>query len=153
MKRLITPMIMLLCFVSFAQRGGKMMQEKIKAQKVAYITDQLKLTADEAQNFWPVYNAFEDKMHQLRRTDMRKIRESMRAGDLSENDAQSILDDYMALEDKMHNAKKQLAKDLRSVLPAKKIIKLKAAEDSFNRMLMDRLKERRQNDKLKRNFP
>lgn len=152
MKRLITPLLLLVCFVSFAQGGGRMMQEKIKAQKVAYITEQLNLTAEEAQNFWPIYNAFEDKMHQMRRNDMRKLRESMKDGELSENEAQKILDDFLALEDKMHSAKKQLAKDLRKVIPAKKIIKLKAAEDGFNRMLMDKLKERRQN-RMKRNFP
>lgn len=152
MKRLITPILLLVCFVSFAQGGGRMTQEKIKAQKVAYITEQLNLTSSEAQKFWPIYNAFDDKMHQIRRIDMRKMRESMKDNNLAENDAQKALDDYLALEDKMHEAKKQLVKDLRKVIPAKKVIKLKAAEDGFNRMLMNQLKERRQN-RMKRNKP
>lgn len=32
--------------------------EKIEALKVAYITQSLSLTAEEAQKFWPVYNSY-----------------------------------------------------------------------------------------------
>ena len=153
MKRLITPILLLACFVSFAQRGGKMMQEKIKAQKVAYITEQLSLTPTEAEKFWPIYNIFDETMHQLRRKDMRDLRERMRSENVSESDAKQIIEDYLAIEELEHQAEIKLLKDLSSVIPAKKIIKLKSAEDSFNRMLMKRLRERGQSDKMKRNFP
>ena len=40
---------------------------------MAYITEQLKLTTDEAQKFWPIYNTFDDKQFEIRHHKMRKI--------------------------------------------------------------------------------
>ena len=41
----------------------------------------------------------------------------------------------------MHEAKVKLVNDLKSAIPARKIIKLKSVEDAFNRRLLDRLKK------------
>ena len=51
----------------FAQGGQrkKMLKDKIEAQKIAYITNELSLTATEAQQFWPIYNEFSDKNEEL----------------------------------------------------------------------------------------
>ncbi|WP_347925300.1 sensor of ECF-type sigma factor [Pontimicrobium sp. SW4] len=142
-KRIIIPFFFfLICLSSFAQGGRKEIQEKIKAQKVAFITDKLDLTSNEAQKFWPVYNAFEDKTNQIRRSELYKIRSAMKKENLTEKEAQDILDKFMAVEDKMHNAKQQLIKDLKKVIPAQKIIKLKSAEDAFNRKLMESYRKR-----------
>ena len=151
MKRLIIPFILMLFCTSIAAQKGKM-HERIKAQKVAYITEQLNLTSDEAEKFWPIYNAFDEKMHEYRRKEMRELRERMRNENISESEANKLIDDYLALEGKEHKAELLMFKDLRKILPAKKIVKLKTAEDSFNRMLMDRLKERRQNG-MRKNIP
>ncbi len=37
-------------------------QDRIKALYVAYVTEQLKLTPDEAQKFWPVHTQFENDL-------------------------------------------------------------------------------------------
>ena len=59
MKRLIPILVLLIGLSGYAQRDGRM-NERIKAQKVAFITEKLSLTAEEAQQFWPIYNAFEE---------------------------------------------------------------------------------------------
>ena len=55
--------------ISFSQgrRGGANQEnrEKIKAQKVAFITSKLELNADEAQLFWPVYNEYQKKLEDI----------------------------------------------------------------------------------------
>ena len=146
MKQIFILIICLSLFnLGFSQMRGGKMQERIKAQKVAFITEKLNLTSEEAQQFWPIYNDFDKRTNKLKRQDLRKIREGMRKGDLSDAEANKLLDQFMAVEEKLHNAKKQLMSDLKGVLPSKKIIALKAAEDSFNRRLMEMLKERRQN--------
>ena len=40
----------------------------IKALKVAHITEKLDLTEKEAQQFWPIYNAYDEKMGTLKQT-------------------------------------------------------------------------------------
>jgi len=150
MKRILTLIICLSLFnIGFSQKRGNM-HERVKAQKVAFITEKLSLTTEEAQQFWPIYNDFDEKTHDLKRQDLRKIREGMRKDNLSDSEANDLLEQFMAVEDKLHKAKKQLVNDLKGVLPSKKIIALKAAEDAFNRRLMEILKERRQNGKKNR---
>ena len=145
MKRLIIPLLLfMLCFSSYAQNSRKEMQDKIKAQKVAFITEKLSLTPQEAQNFWPVYNTFEEATNKIRRSELYKIRSAMKNENLSEKEAHDIIDQFMAIENKMHNVKQQLIKDLKKVIPPQKILKLKAAEDDFNRNLMKTLRDRRQ---------
>ena len=39
--------------------------QRLKAQKVAFITNRLELTSNEAQLFWPVYNDFFKKKEEL----------------------------------------------------------------------------------------
>ncbi len=145
MKKIILPVLLLMFFFSsWAQPGGKEMQERIKAQKVAFITERLNLTPDEAQLFWPIYNQFEDKTNAIRQNDLREVRQAMRRGNLSDNEAQQLLDQFMAVEDKLHAAKKQLVKDLGKAIPPQKIIQLKSAEDAFNQKILEMLQKRRE---------
>ncbi|HEY8396824.1 MAG TPA: hypothetical protein VIK80_02720 [Flavihumibacter sp.] len=45
------------------ERGGR---ERLEALKIAYLTKELNLTAEEAQKFWPVYNQYIAEMRKLR---------------------------------------------------------------------------------------
>ena len=137
-------MLFILCFSSFAQSGGKDWRQQIKAQKVAFITEQLSLTPQEAQKFWPIYNKFEDNLNQIRRNDERTIRDAMKKEDLTQKEAQDIINQFLAVEEKIHIAKQQLIKDLGKVITPQKIIKLKIAEDAFNRKLMETYRQRRE---------
>ncbi|VAV84791.1 hypothetical protein MNBD_BACTEROID02-477 [hydrothermal vent metagenome] len=151
MKRLIIPILTLfICFNAYSQRDGKM-QERIKAQKVAFITERLDLSSKEAQKFWPIYNAFEDKVTKMRRNDLREVRQAMQKRNLSDSEAQQVLDQFMNVEEQLFEAKKQLVKDLRNVIPPQKIIQLKAAEDAFNKKLMKMLQQRREKMQNMRN--
>lgn len=42
-------------------------QNSIQALKVAFITKDLFLTADEAQKFWPVYNSYTEELKKVRK--------------------------------------------------------------------------------------
>ena len=64
-KLIILSLLCFLTFTAFAQHDEK--RERVKALKIAFITEQLNLTETEAQKFWPIYNAFEDNNNKLRR--------------------------------------------------------------------------------------
>ncbi len=140
MKKLILILALIICANSFAQPSGKM-QERIKAQKVAFITEKLSLTTEEAQGFWPIYNAFEAKLEALRKGDLRDVKMKMREGNVSDAEANTLLSKIMNAETEMHNSKMKLMNDLKKVISAEKIIRLKAAEDAFNKKLLERLRE------------
>ena len=144
--KILFPIIFLLvASLSFSQ-GFKEKREKVKALKVAYITEQLELTTDEAQKFWPISNAFDDKQGELRHEKMKSILDRFKPGNvekLSEKDASNSLIQMEKIEEDLFNLKKKFIKDLQSVISAKKIIKLKKAEEDFNRELLKQMREKR----------
>jgi hypothetical protein len=141
MKRLIPIVIMLISISTFAQNRGKM-KERIKAQKIAFITEKLNLTSNEAEKFWPVYNAFEASIDAIKSKDLRAVKMEMRNGeDVSDQRAKELLEKLMTAEKDMHTTKLKLVNDLKKVISAKKIIQLKATEDQFNRKLLERFRE------------
>lgn len=131
--------------ISFGQEF-KDKKEKIKALKVAYITEKLNLTAEEAQKFWPIYNTFDEKQFEIRHNKLRLLVDKIEqqgVENLSEKEAQNIISQMESSEEELHNLKKKFMLDLQKVLPAKKIILLKKAEDEFNRKLLKEFRERR----------
>lgn len=127
----------------FAQRPNN---DKIKAFKVAYITEQLDLSASEAEKFWPIYNQFNVKFETLRKQERSKLFEKLKRNtvdQLTDNEANKLIDMTIAnkiLELQYH---KELVVELRKVIAPQKIIKLKKAEKEFNKKLLERLKNRR----------
>ncbi|MBF02230.1 MAG: sensor of ECF-type sigma factor [Flavobacterium sp.] len=146
MRKKLTLLLILIVSVSFAQGGMKEKKEKIKALKVAYITEKLDLTTEEAQKFWPVYNTFDDKQFEIRHNKMKSIVNQFENGgfeSLSDKEALDLITKMEDYEDEMHALKKKYLKDLLKVLPPKKVIRLKKAEDEFNRKLLREFRGRK----------
>ena len=144
--RFIYPLVFLLISsLSFAQ-DYKERREKVKALKVAFITEKLELTTEEAQKFWPIYNAYDESQAELRHEKMRAILNRFKPGNvenLSEKEASALLIQMEKIEEDLFNLRRKFIKDLQSIVSAKKIIKLKKAEEDFNRELLKQMREKR----------
>ena len=147
----------LLFFVSFftnAQKSTKKIARatKIKVLKIAFLTKELDLTSSEAEKFWPVYNLYDEKLHQLERVEKQKLRAQIKNANgidnISENEAKSIIHEIASIDEKVHKIKVAFDKELAKVLSFKKQLKLKIAEKEFVRKLMK--KYRRKKPGLKR---
>ena len=123
---------------SLQAQDGK--HEKIKALKTAYITEQLALTAAEAEKFWPVYNKYDEKFHELRKKEKmeiyKKLNESLE--NLSEAEANELIEKNLSIETEEVALLKQRTAELRGVISPLKIITLKKVEYSFKKELLDR---------------
>lgn len=141
---LILTLFVFITLSTFAQNGPR---ERIKAFKVAYITEKLDLKSKEAQQFWPVYNEFEEKIDKLKRQERKLIRGikemDTSTENLSETQAEDYINQYLEAEKQKSLARQQLIVDLKQILPSKKILKLIKAEGDFNRRMLDRIRERR----------
>lgn len=121
-------------------------QDQIKAIKVAFITNELNLTSNEAAKFWPIYNTFEDKQLEVRKTKLKGSLHRMndeQLDNITENEATLILSQMESAEEDLFQLKKKFNLDIRAILPAAKILKLKKSEDNFNRKLLQQFKEKR----------
>ncbi|PKV50487.1 hypothetical protein ATE84_2545 [Aquimarina sp. MAR_2010_214] len=141
--------VLLICFAwfsigAFAQHGPR---EKIKAFKIAYITEKLDLTSKEAQQFWPVYNVHEETVQKLRRRERKLIKSIKEANNtptgLSDKQAKDAINNFLEVEEQKSQSRKNLILDLKKVMPNTKILKLIKAEADFHKRMLARIKERR----------
>jgi hypothetical protein len=141
--------IAILSFAStalFSQNRLKEKQSQIKSIKIAFITNELSLTTDEATKFWPIYNTFEEKQMEIRKTKLKGYINRLDEDtleNLSEKEAANLVTQLESTEEELFLLKKKFNTDIRGVLPASKILKLKKAEEKFNRKLMQQFKEKR----------
>jgi Spy/CpxP family protein refolding chaperone len=134
--------------LSFAQNGKNMKQkrEQIKSLKVAFITSELDLTPEESAKFWPLYNEYDAKQNTIRRTKMKSNLDRMKSesfGNLSEKDAAILLTQIENSEDELHQLRKKFISNLKSVIPTIKILKLRKAEEDFNRKLLQQYRNKK----------
>ncbi len=113
-------------FVSFsgvkAQDGSETRGEKVEALKIAFITQKLQLTPDEAQKFWPVYNQYENEI--------RSLQLDYKNGPALEN------------EERLLNIRKKYSSAFEKVIGPQKLNTLFNAERDFRTLLIRRLQNR-----------
>ena len=137
-KVFIIIFVILTSWSTFSQNSDK--REKIKALKVAFISEQLALTEAEAQKFWPIYNAYETEKDMQRKLGYDKHKQI--SDDMTEAQAKIILNDLIKFEKERQNFRVDYIESLMKVMPAKKVIKLRTAEDEFNRKMLHEYKKR-----------
>jgi hypothetical protein len=129
----------LFSFTGIAQEKDKH-RERIKALKTAHITEGLNLTPREAQQFWPVYNEYEQKRRSLYRQEHADI---PKIECVTEESAAARIEEYIEIEKQDYLLKKKYYSDLRKIFSAKRIIQLKKVEDEFNEKMMREYRARR----------
>ena len=128
--------------LSFVQaQSDRPIEERIEAQRIAFITQKVNLTPQEAQSFWPIYNEYREKEKQIKsnRSDRFEIL------DMDEADAVTYLDKILVLEQEELDLKTQYIEKLKSVISAKKIIRFYAAERMFKERLLQAMNQRKNN--------
>ncbi len=146
MKSLIISLIIISMGVQigYAQRYGPeqraKMQERIEAQRVAYITQKLDLTPDESAKFWPLFNEFK-KLKKFKRDEFmpgKPLKE------LNNAEAEEVIEKRLAAEEEMIGVKRDYFHKLKEVIPATKIVLLVQIEVEFNREVLERIRQRQE---------
>lgn len=143
----IFTILLLSLSISFYAQGKKMLEKKeqIYALKVAFITNNLSLTSTEAEKFWPIYNSFEQKQFELKRQKsiffIKKMNDET-LNKMSDKEALAVLTQMEASEDEMFQLRKKLIITLKNILSPVKIIKLKKAEEEFNKKLLQQYRNK-----------
>ena len=119
-----------------AQDNKNGWQERVKSEKIGFITSELELTPEEAQAFWPVYNKIEDEKKELQK----KVKEAyaaltkaLKEDTANEKEINKLLDNYIAAKQAVQDAGRGNADKYRKVLSGKKVAKLYIAEEKFRR--------------------
>ena len=137
-KNIIILTIALLTWgLAYGQKGP--VQNRVEAQRVAFITEKLNLTPDESAKFWPLYNEFKAKQKKVR-TDVRSDAYIM---DVSDVEAEKLIADRLAAEAQILELKQVYFKRMMQAIPPRKIVRLPSVELEFNKKVLEGLRNRR----------
>lgn len=145
----ILPLIIAFTSLNVIAQDGPIIRKKkeqIKALKVAFITNELALTSEEATKFWPLFNAFEEKQQVIKKQKLKGYLKRVDDGsfdNLSEKEATTMLAQMESTEDELYQLKKKFISNLKGVISPIKILKLKKAEENFNRKLLQQYRDRK----------
>jgi hypothetical protein len=143
----IFPIILFFISLNFFAQGEKLLEkrEQIKAMKIAFITTELSLTPAEAEKFWPIFNAFDNKQFELRRQKMKasfKKKDDDSFDGVTEKEASAMLSQIEDNEEQLFQLRKKFIASLKGVLPSIKILKLKKSEENFNKKLLQQYRNK-----------
>jgi len=116
--------------------------DKIKSIKIAYITERLSLTPQEAEVFWPVYNDFENRKGEIHHNRRALAEQFMKNQEnLSDAEVTKILDECLKYNKEESELLVQFDKKFREILPPAKVMKLNIAEVQFRNYLINKFRE------------
>ncbi|GJM34203.1 MAG: hypothetical protein DHS20C18_32040 [Saprospiraceae bacterium] len=109
---------------------------RVRAARVAYITERLGLTSEQSEKFWAVQRKFEEEKTQLRR----KHTYQRSFDQMTDEEAESAIMARFAMEEELLALKKVYYKKLKEVVPPRKIALLPRAEREFKQMIIKQIK-------------
>jgi hypothetical protein len=127
--------------VAEAQRTGSKFADRLESYQVAFITQKLDLSAEEAQKFWPLYNQYRDQTRKLRQEGSR----TSFSEDMSDVEAEQYIKSSLDREGRELDLRKEFIQKLRGALPPRKIAKLQDLDREFKKELLERARERKMN--------
>lgn len=130
--------LLMISTITFAQNRRL---ERVQALKVAFITDKISLTPQQAEQFWPVYHSYEDDIRDLRSSYL-KQNEGKTKG-FSREQAQRYIDDNLDYQEAVIALKRKYKGEFLKIISPKQLSDLYAAEHEFKQMLIQKLRERR----------
>ena len=117
--------------------------ERLQAEKIAFITQELDLTPEEAQVFWPVYTQCWKEVlasHKATREAFAGIRGKQAEG-LTDKEMEKKLDAYIQASTKSNQVLADWYPKFKQVLPIRKVAKLYQAEEAFQQRMINNLRK------------
>lgn len=118
-------------------------KDQIVSQKIAFFTKFLDLTPEEAQKFWPVYNACQQEMEKARKETRKSaftLSKALKEGDKTDEEISSLAETYYGNLDRENSLQKLHYAEYQKVLPIKKAARVRLLEEQFTRNLIMQLR-------------
>jgi len=118
--------------------------ERIQKERIAYFTEAIGLTTEEAQLFWPLYNEMDNKRTALFEERAAIIHKFVNEPDkLNDKQLDEHLNRLIAIQQKEMALPAEYDAKFRKVLPARKVMNLYVAEMGFRNYLLQKMRNER----------
>lgn len=143
-KTLAVIFFILFSFIGHSQDDKR---DKIKVLKTAFFTQELQLTSAEAEKFWPIYNEYDNKIYNLKKTERKEVHKIVKKEleSLTDNQAELLVKKIQQLRIEESKLKTDLEEKLTTQLGAKRVLRLKKAEYDFHKQLLDSYRKEKKN--------
>lgn len=123
------------------KEGNGGWHDRMKAEKIAYLTSAMDLTSSEAEKFWPIYNEAEaEKMKGFKATftSFDNLKKAIDGGK-GEKEIVKLLNEYVDAQMIGNEVDAKYIEKYCEVLPAEKVAKLFLAEEGFRKQQINKL--------------
>ena len=127
--------------------GGGNRQDRVarvESARIAFITDRLALTPQQAEKFWPVYNQYTGEVRTLRKQNRDQRGGQPNIDGKGDDQARQQLDDELDQQQAMLDLRRRYNAAFLKVISAAQVASLYEAERDFRKQLQQRMQERRQ---------
>lgn len=142
MKKLVQTILILLITATAAYPQQARNLARIHAAKLAYITDRLRLSSAQSQNFVPLYNEYEREIRETRQSFFGKYKNT-NPDDADDATSRQFIDDNLDYQQQVIAIKRKYNDRFLKVLSPQQLTDLYPAEREFRQILMQRLHQRR----------
>ena len=134
-KNIILIIFSIVSLTGFAQNNGT---KQIETAKIALITNRLNLSPEQAQQFWPIYNEFDTKKKEIKKS-YRKLVSEINTLTTSDEKILANLKETLNLQQKEVDVEKDYMAKFLKTINIRQLAELYKAEQLFNNMLIQRL--------------
>lgn len=131
-------MFCIIALSAMAQPGTK--RDKIDALRISFISSKVSLTTQETQLFWPLYNEYNDKSDDIKKSFRQQFVKDVDFSALIDKEAEAYLVAELLVKQKEYELSKEYYEKFRKVLPIKKIALIRRAEEDFRKELIKNIK-------------
>ena len=114
--------------------------DRVRAQRVAFITEKIDMTSKEAEKFWPPFNEYEQEERRIRR---RYQPDQTRVIDMTNEEARQFLEKRFDMEQELLDLKRRYFLQLAEVIAPRKLAGFARADREFKKLLLNRIRARR----------
>lgn len=114
--------------------------DRVKAQRVAFITERIDMTSKEAEKFWPLFNEYEREERQIRRQYQQGQQQII---DMSNEEAKKFLESRFEMERELLENKRKYFLLFADIIPPRKLALFPRADRAFKKLLLNRIGSKR----------
>lgn len=129
------------------QRKPDQKKERVQQIKIAYFTQELDLSTEEAEKFWPIYNEMTEKIQEQKkktRAATREIKNNLET--MSDSEVEAKMNEALNARIKEAELQKEYLSKIGKVIGYKKAAKVVSLESQFKRELLKRLADEQNGD-------
>ncbi|WP_154856327.1 Spy/CpxP family protein refolding chaperone [Cyclobacterium xiamenense] len=133
MKNWIVIGLLFACSLTgYGQREKRVDREKLEAARVAFITNRLSLSPEQAEKFWPLYNEHEDSRKELMR-ELYRISKKAKEDGLTQSVAQELMEERFDLQQALLQQEKEFLGKVSETLTPVQALRLNETNRDFAR--------------------